>query len=326
MLKRIPGEDINMLSNILFVADIETDNTDAFMQAVELAKNNQAKLSAICVIDTSYMNEGSAYYSVSLEAMITKRQELLESLAKGIHIAGSEVNVKVVTGREFVEIVREVLRHDYDLVVKCIEDNKSVAQRFFSGTDMKLLRKCPCPIWMVKSTKQQGDREILVAVDYQPDNSENDALNLRLLKLSASLALADFSELHIVHVWKLPFESYLRGPRTAYSNTEVDAMVDEEQAKRTQWLTELVESIDQAQSDEYANYLKPKLHVIQGEAKAEIPQLVKSLGAELVVMGTIARTGVPGLLIGNTAESILNQLECSVLALKPEGFKTPITL
>jgi len=43
-------------------------------------------------------------------------------------------------------------------------------------------------------------------------------------------------------------------------------------------------------------------------------------------MGTVARTGVPGFITGNTAESILNQLECSVLAIKPAGFVTPIEL
>ena len=68
------------------------------------------------------------------------------------------------------------------------------------------------------------------------------------------------------------------------------------------------------------------MHLLQGDAKQAIPEVVKKLGVELVVMGTVARTGIPGFVIGNTAESILNQLECSVLALKPEGFVSPITL
>lgn len=57
-----------------------------------------------------------------------------------------------------------------------------------------------------------------------------------------------------------------------------------------------------------------------------MPQLIKDLGAELVVMGTVGRTGIPGFIIGNTAETILNQIECSVLAVKPAGFVTPVTL
>jgi nucleotide-binding universal stress UspA family protein len=43
-------------------------------------------------------------------------------------------------------------------------------------------------------------------------------------------------------------------------------------------------------------------------------------------MGTVARSGIPGLIMGNTAEAILTELECSVLAIKPPGFVTPVTL
>jgi universal stress protein E len=43
-------------------------------------------------------------------------------------------------------------------------------------------------------------------------------------------------------------------------------------------------------------------------------------------METVGRTGIPGLLMGNTAETILQQVNCSVLAIKPPGFVTPVTL
>jgi nucleotide-binding universal stress UspA family protein len=45
---------------------------------------------------------------------------------------------------------------------------------------------------------------------------------------------------------------------------------------------------------------------------------------DLIVMGTVARIGIPGLIIGNTAESIFEQVKCSVLAIKPDGFETPV--
>jgi nucleotide-binding universal stress UspA family protein len=38
-------------------------------------------------------------------------------------------------------------------------------------------------------------------------------------------------------------------------------------------------------------------------------------------MGTISRTGFPGVTIGNTAETILQSVTCSVLAVKPDGFQ-----
>ena len=55
-----------------------------------------------------------------------------------------------------------------------------------------------------------------------------------------------------------------------------------------------------------------------------IPAIVNEKSIEVVVMGTIARTGIPGLLIGNTAEEVINQVDCSVLAIKPEGFVSPL--
>ena len=77
---------------------------------------------------------------------------------------------------------------------------------------------------------------------------------------------------------------------------------------------------------ETLNYLKPRTHLINGRARKEIPALARQIEADLIVMGTVARTGVPGFIIGNTAEAIFNQIECSVLALKPPGFVTPVTL
>ncbi len=41
-------------------------------------------------------------------------------------------------------------------------------------------------------------------------------------------------------------------------------------------------------------------------------------------MGTVARTGLSGVFIDNTAENIINTLECPVLAVNPYGFMSPL--
>lgn len=191
---------------------------------------------------------------------------------------------------------------------------------------MRLLRKCPCPVWLIQSTQQQGCRDILVALDYEPENTENELLNRQLLEMATSLALADLSELHIVHAWRLEGESFLRSPRLGHTTAEVDEMVQEEELKRKGWLTKLVDRYCAVQGKEAADYLKPQLHLVKGHARNVVPECAMKLGAELVVMGTIARTGIPGFIIGNTAEDILNQIDCSVLAIKPAGFVSPVTL
>ena len=73
-------------------------------------------------------------------------------------------------------------------------------------------------------------------------------------------------------------------------------------------------------------YIQPQVHIVKGKAHKVIQDLVQEQKADLVVMGTVARTGIPGVITGNTAESILNNIGCSVLAVKPPGFVTPVTL
>jgi universal stress protein E len=91
-------------------------------------------------------------------------------------------------------------------------------------------------------------------------------------------------------------------------------------------MNDLMSTLTEILGQDTMEYLKPQLHIVKGEADRVIQDLVQEHNADLVVMGTVARTGIPGLIMGNTAESILNNIGCSVLAVKPPGFVTPVTL
>jgi nucleotide-binding universal stress UspA family protein len=69
-----------------------------------------------------------------------------------------------------------------------------------------------------------------------------------------------------------------------------------------------------------------RVELRKGEPEDIIPRFVVAEGVDLVVLGTVARTGIAGLIIGNTAERLLQRLVCSVFAIKPNGFRTPIRL
>lgn len=91
-------------------------------------------------------------------------------------------------------------------------------------------------------------------------------------------------------------------------------------------MKQLMHEVSNKLRQETFTYFKLRTHLVKGHARKEIPALARQIEADLIVMGTVARTGVAGFIIGNTAEAILNQIECSVLALKPSGFVTPVTL
>ncbi len=66
------------------------------------------------------------------------------------------------------------------------------------------------------------------------------------------------------------------------------------------------------------------VHHLRGAADELIPTFVTDKKIDILVMGTVARTGIPGFIIGNTAENILQKLTCSLMALKPNGFISPV--
>jgi nucleotide-binding universal stress UspA family protein len=174
-------------------------------------------------------------------------------------------------------------------------------------------------------------RRILAAVDvgdsYPPaELKSRQALSQQILEMAISLSLTDFAELHIVHVWQAIGESAMRG---AFMNTpgeEVAAYVEQSRRFHASALDDLVGVVTGNLGKDAVDYIKPQTHLIKGWARKEIPALAKRLDADLVVMGTVARIGIPGFIMGNTAETILNQIDCSVLAIKPPGFVTPVTL
>ncbi len=314
-------------SNILFVVDSGTDDSAALNQALTLANNNQAQLTVVGVVEASEKEKAATDKKTKrlLDAMMRQRQDELAAFIAGSSRGALEVAVKVLVGTEFLEVIREVLRHKHDLVIKSAESIKGIAQ-LFGTTDMKLLRKCPCPVWVIKSNQQQSFREIVAALGYDPEDPHVDELNGQILEMSASLALADFAELHIIHAWSLPHESFFRSPRSGYSGEEVKSMEHDEESKRRNWLKALVDKHCAAPGKEVVDYLKPELHLTRGSASQLVPALAKKLGAELMVMGTVGRAGIPGFLVGNTAEDILHQIHCSVLTVKPHGFVTPVTV
>lgn len=144
--------------------------------------------------------------------------------------------------------------------------------------------------------------------------------------MASSLALSEFSQLHVIHVWNADGEMVINSVFHDTPDEEVTAYVEQVRWHSGEKLDTLVPNIINDIGKNVSDYLAPQTHLIKGSTRKEVPAFAKEIKADLVVMGTVARTGIPGFIMGNTAETILNQLDCSVLAIKPSGFKTPVTL
>jgi universal stress protein E len=308
---------MKVFKNILYVAEPTVDQSAAVERAVTLAENNQSKLTIIDVfppVAEDYRANTMDYHKNTLESVIAPYRKRLE------------IRLDVMMGTSFLEVVRAVLRNEHDLVIKTAE-NPDFLKRLFGSNDMHLLRKCPCPAWLMKPREKSNYNTIVAAVDFDllsPTASEQ-SLNLEILELAGSLALTDSASLHIVHAWEAVAERtmIMRGD---ISHESIAKHTNQEFALHQKGLDRLMETMRNRVGADVFDRLSPRLHLPKGPAKTMIATSAAGLSADLVVMGTVARTGISGLIIGNTAEAILDQLTCSVLAVKPPGFTTPVKL
>jgi len=320
--------------NILAVVEITQSSSLALERAVSLAESNQASLTVISVVPqlspATVEPEAGSLATEFQKYAVDEQHKKLEALVSPFR-KQLEIKLKILVGTPFLEIVKEVLRNERDLVIKMAEDLDWL-DRWFGSNDMHLLRKCPCPVWLIKSHGTQKYKRILAAVDVDDDHSPEvleaeKALNRQILEMASSMALADSADLHIVHVWDAIDEDLF----SAFSMEHVDedkikGYVEANRRRHTGNLNSLISYVVREGMGGALKYLKPQKHLLRGSARKEIPLLAKDINADLIVMGTVARTGISGFFIGNTAEMILNQINCSVLAIKPPGFVTPVTL
>ncbi len=253
------------------------------------------------------------------------RQYRINPVQSIIHLAEKyrnrvQISVDIFFGAPFIETIREVQRHNHDLVVLAPE-RKGLDVMIFGSTDMHLLRKCPCPVWIVKPGSNEAFQYIMAAVDMDPNDDSKGGLNRQIIELASSLALAEAGHLHIAHAWSRPYSNLFGFNDIGVSFDHMNDWAEEVQVSHRSWLNHLIERFSLQQL--FGSKLD--IHLVQGEAEETIPQLVQEQHIDLLVMGTVARTGIEGFLIGNTAENIISELHCSLLAVKPEHFICPVS-
>jgi len=307
---------MHQFKNILMVYNPNQQTLD---RAVGLALENEARLTVVDVVrelvGEKHLKE-PGLKPLDLQALVKKEfDEQLKQFVSSVKHDALRINTKVLVGPTFLEIIREVIRNKHDLVIMTAEGKDGFRERLFGSTSMHLMRECPCPVWVMKPTRRKRIERILAAVDPDPRDKTKTLLNETILELAVSLAEMETAELHVVHAWRLYGESSMKNS-SWLQTPKVSLYLKQEKAKQQELLNSLVSKYPLE---------NVKVHLVKGEAYDVIRRVVKKEKTDLLVMGTVCRTGIAGFLIGNTAENVLNGVDCSVLTVKPEGFASPIT-
>lgn len=303
-------------NHILVVLDPSTEKQKALNRAVELVRLQGGKLTAfVSVYDFSYemttMLSGEERESMR-QAVIKDREMWISDYLAGPRAGGIDIDIKVVWhNRPFEAIVHSVLEDQYDLVIKGTHDHDVLKSMIFTPTDWHILRKCPCPVLLVKDHDWPQGGNIVAAVNAGSQQEHHLSLNQRVSSKALQMSKLLNAQAHLVN---------------AYPGTPVNIAIEipefnseEYNATMAQHHVDAVSALAQQFDIATAN-----CHVREGMPEDVIPALAKVLDAEMVIIGTIGRTGLSAAIIGNTAEHVIDRLNCDVLAIKPANFVCPL--
>ena len=211
------------------------------------------------------------------------------------------------------EIVRKVARSRPDLVVKDTHYHRLIRRSLFSNTDWNLIRACPAPLMLVRTGSRAAVKTIVAAVDPLHAHDKPARLDHGIITAAQELADVANGELHVVHAFD---------PATAYA-ISADAMsfpigapidVAGKDLKRRH-----VAALDAL----LAGYAisKERVHLGEGDTREVLIASIAELDADIVVMGSVARGAIKRMLLGSTAELILDHLPCDLLIVKLEPTK-----
>lgn len=288
-----------------------TEDDDAAVRRVaRLAAATGAGLTLVDVVeDIPPIARRLLPQSWNLPALVrAQKQAQLERGAGRARRLGVGPRTVLLRGSPIRALVREVVRGGHDLVAVRAAPSGTVPCIGASAT--RLLRECPCPVLLLHPTRLRRRPRVLVAVDSGPRVSDGaDALTAKLFECARWFAETHGGEVHVLHAWAPFGERLLRGGGLA--DAEVRQFVASMHEQTYQDLERTIAPFR-------AHVAPGGVHLVQGDPNRVIADVATTHQVDLLVVGTVARSGVAARIVGNTAEAVLSQLPCSMLVVKPD--------
>ena len=303
--------------SILVATDFSPDSVTAFKQAIWLARENGARVVlAHTRHDLRNAMHGSSYEG-RLDFFYGKGDLFQKELRKSsdtklqtmITEVGAEdlkIEFQTLLGEPFVQLTHAVQSDGHDIVLTGTRGVAAWQQFFVGSTAKKLIRCCPADVWVVKSQAAIPPKAVVCATDF------SDANRKAALKASwiAQHANAKFHLLHVIDSSDVPEDK--------------TSLIMHGGPLENEILADARKRLEEIQNSLQLDPSQIEIHVSWGAPWQEVERLAQNLNADLVALGTVGRTGISGMLLGNTAEKVLDRCNCSVFVTKPDNFVSPV--
>ncbi len=304
---------MDLINHILFIVDIHKQQSKALAQAITICQAHQAKLTLIHIIDQSEKSHQQlkSYLDVNeLQAHIKiTRQQIIQPLVNQVAATSIEARLEILFGKADVEIPHFIAEHQVNFIIKSTGSENNHLN--FTSQDLHLIRKTPCQVLLCSPNTTLPINNILVAIDPSDDDTQGKSLNTNLLKTASNLNRIFQSNLHIIHAWELAEENDLRHGLLRISTTEIDTLLENLATERQKQVESLVNQ--DIPADQH-----PEIHLVKGEPSQLFQEFIEQHQIDLLILGTVGRSGLSGFFLGNTAENIIRSVNCSVLTIKPD--------
>ncbi|HET8692929.1 MAG TPA: universal stress protein [Steroidobacteraceae bacterium] len=292
--------------------------TPALEKAAQLARANGARLELFHGITTSVYLEPFAPDVLTPERILAVQRrgakERLEKLAARLRRAGVRASTAIEVDFPAHEaIIRRAARTGADLIVVDAHAGRRMLPALLQLTDWELLRHSRVPVLVVKGRARYRRPVVLAAVDPMHANAKPGGLDRVVLGAAGQLADSLRGELHVVHAYD-PLPPSVANARVMNSRVAAAIRAEAREASKRAF----------ARLMRGSKVPEARRHLKAQNPYVAIQQAASENRADVIVMGAISRSGIKRLLIGNTAERVLNELACDVLVVKPRGFRSRI--
>lgn len=295
---------------ILALVDYLQVNQPGLEKAIALAEASKSQVTALLVVydraaEVDTMVAGTPLHNLR-QPFMADAKGWLNELVTVYQDRGVSIETKVEWNKRPYRSVMECLQvQDYDLIVKSSTHHSLLKRIMYTPDDWHLIREVNTPIYFVKEAVQLKGQKVLVAVDTADEENAHQDLNQKIMTMAKDLEATFKCELNLANAYPV-----LRGMASLIPDAaNYEAYEKSVRENHTNALNQFANE---------NNIALEKAHLRQGAVGLVVQDLVEELNAQLIICGTHSREGIEGLVVGNSAESILEHTDCSLLVLKDE--------
>jgi len=293
---------------ILVATDFSPYSHAAWKQAVWLARrnNSQIVLANVCPDLSLSVHWGPQEREMNQRELCQRSETTMRQMIVDLDAMDLNVKFEVLIGEPCAEITHAVQAEGCDIILAGTRGLGKWEQFFIGSTAKRLIQKCPSAVWVVKAEHPVPPKVVLAATDFSD-------VSFKAVKEGLWIAQQSNARFHLLHIID-----------SLDVSEDVIASLPKGSSVRQEINAEATRRLDAFRDSLGGDPTQIQLHLSLGTPSQEIQRMSQHLAADVIAIGTIGRGGAMGLLLGNTAEKLLDTCDCSILAVKPDGFVSSI--